>query len=263
MSRSFNEQVNIWICSPLEEAADDGGVLHPPLGGGGVMIQVSGLYVCARVHQEIHNLRRLGKVQRELTITPSLMNDFRVSPNHLLELRRHAQSGGGVRSERCAAFQQIIRNLRAGAVQSAKAARPPVASAIDIDSRVNQKVDQRLVSPVGGNVNGGRPKASGIAGIDQPPVGFDQLASALTIPRTQSGEEGGASVGVAFHMTLERRPTGKTVFTRDRELGVGQLKRRLSGQVKHSRKGIGVAGFEGLVERFGLTLQVFQVGALR
>jgi len=104
------------------------------MGGGADMQKVYAL------PQKISDLDGLGKVQRHLAVSPTLVNDIRIHFDDFLQFIEPTQSGSSVRREFGTARKQMPGDILRRGIQHAERATWPGAAEIDVGAVIDRHV---------------------------------------------------------------------------------------------------------------------------
>ncbi len=217
-----------------------------------------------------------GEVEGCLSIAAARMHDGVVAGHERIEPIEHAEARGGVGVHPCASLDEPGCERRFAGVEHAEAARPPMATLVDVRPVCEQEVDHRAALPVdGGGEDRGTEcpaghrvvESRGESGmpIECPPGGVQVVhldRHRENVERIRGGQERG-------NVLLQFGPAGEAVLSRHHELRVVQaeiarLDRRTSSEARvvraEPRERQGIAGPDCIEQFARLLLLLFEVG---
>ena len=147
------------------------------------------------IEQEFRHLDGLGKVQRQLAVTPARVDQDRIPGEQAADLLDHFEADGVVDLRHGAAADEKRRHPRRlpGVVERVEAAGPPVALLVDVGAGAQQHVDHLAILPLHSGQEGGLPeRAAGIGLVDvrlQPGMLLEHAGYGRRVVRLDGGRE--------------------------------------------------------------------------
>jgi hypothetical protein len=252
--RCSEQQVG--LCAPRdEEPCDLRAITNEMLRRCGLVVVVARVDLGAVLEQKSRDLDRAREMQRPLAVAAFGMDEGCIACDQSRELRHHAEIGRRPDVDPGTAGNQRRRLVRADLFEHAEAALLPAGPGVEIGAVGQQEIEQREIGPRDMHGLALEGEHRRVDHRDELGVRLQQLPHVIDIARFDgSPEQVGRRFGQRFDLSLQMRPAGEAIFSRDHELRIAQDKilwrRRLRVRRMHPLDRLGRA--PPIVAREGL-----------